>query len=176
MMTKRKEEAFDPERYSVLIKKELVDGEWMFVARVRELPDVVVYEPTHEAAHRGVLDVIADLHDLALEQGSPFPEPEAPAEFSGRVTLRMPKWLHRDLSMAAEREAVSINQYMVTVLAKGAAIISARVETPMQVYYTTGMGTPFFDIQIPTSGMLPIALRSDVEHAHFGVIPIGSLQ
>ena len=37
-------------------------------------------------------------------------------QYSGRVTLRLPKSLHRALANAAEEEGVSLNQHLVTVL------------------------------------------------------------
>lgn len=39
-------------------------------------------------------------------------------EYSGKVNLRMPKSLHRDLARRAEREGVSLNQVIVTSLAR----------------------------------------------------------
>lgn len=40
------------------------------------------------------------------------------AEYSGRLVLRIPRSLHRDLKRAAEMEGVSLNQYMLYKLAK----------------------------------------------------------
>ncbi len=54
----------------------------------------------------------------ALEDGDPVPEPRESAEFSGKVNLRMPKSLHRDLVRRVEAEGVSLNQYMTTALAR----------------------------------------------------------
>ena len=39
-------------------------------------------------------------------------------EYSGRVHLRMPRSLHRDLARRAEQEGVSLNQVIVTALAR----------------------------------------------------------
>ena len=38
-------------------------------------------------------------------------------DYSGRVTLRVPRTLHRSLALMAEDEGVSLNQLMVTALA-----------------------------------------------------------
>lgn len=38
--------------------------------------------------------------------------------YSGKVNLRMPKGLHRDLVRRAEEEGVSLNQFMVVALAR----------------------------------------------------------
>src|SRR3712207_8363332 len=47
---------------------------------------------------------------------SPSPEPT----HSGKLTVRMPPSLHRRLAEQADAEGVSINQWMVTLLAAGA--------------------------------------------------------
>jgi len=38
--------------------------------------------------------------------------------YSGKVNLRMPRSLHRDLARRAEKEGVSLNQFMVVALAR----------------------------------------------------------
>lgn len=43
---------------------------------------------------------------------------EAERTYSGKVNLRMPRSLHRDLARRAEEEGVSLNQLMVVVLAR----------------------------------------------------------
>lgn len=39
-------------------------------------------------------------------------------EYSGKLVIRIPRSLHRDLKKAAEVEGVSLNQYMLYKLAK----------------------------------------------------------
>jgi antitoxin HicB len=53
-----------------------------------------------------------------LEEGIPIPEPRPLEEFSGRFVLRLPKSLHRDVARKAEEEGVSINQWIVTAVAR----------------------------------------------------------
>lgn len=43
---------------------------------------------------------------------------KAEKAYSGKVNLRMPKSLHRDLARRAEEEGVSLNQFMVVALAR----------------------------------------------------------
>ena len=59
---------------------------------------------------------------LHLETAAVETEPEADsskvrARYSGRLMLRMPQSLHADLAEAAEREEVSLNQYITNTLA-----------------------------------------------------------
>nr|WP_283805092.1 toxin-antitoxin system HicB family antitoxin [Lentilactobacillus rapi] len=44
-----------------------------------------------------------------------MPEP-VDESFSGRITLRMPKSLHKELTVLAKEENVSLNQYVVALL------------------------------------------------------------
>ncbi len=64
-----------------------------------------------------------DTHEITeeyLAKADPPPEDALPPlrDYSGNLSLRMPKSLHRDLSRRAKKEGVSINQYITTVLAR----------------------------------------------------------
>ena len=39
-------------------------------------------------------------------------------EYSGKLSLRLPRTLHRDLSMAAKMEGISLNQFILYKLAR----------------------------------------------------------
>lgn len=54
--------------------------------------------------------------EVKLEHGDPIPEPQG--EYSGKINLRMPKSLHRQLAIEAELEGVSLNQYMLYKLSR----------------------------------------------------------
>jgi hypothetical protein len=54
---------------------------------------------------------------LALREGRDIPEPRSEATHSGRLLLRMPRSLHSALTKAAERENVSLNQFITDSLA-----------------------------------------------------------
>jgi hypothetical protein len=113
-----KTKAFDPQTYEISIRRVVEDGEVLFKGTVRELPDVAVYEETYKDAYDGVVCVIKELHRQAVEQGRPFPQPaQAEEEFSGRVTLRLTKTVHRHAAIAAAREGVSLNHFISTVVA-----------------------------------------------------------
>lgn len=108
---------FDPRLYTTSVRYGLFEGEYCFEARVRELPDVAEYADTHEEAYALALDTISTTATIFAEKGRAMPEPEAPTDdFSGRVTLRLPKSLHRGLAVKAVEENVSLNQLLVSVL------------------------------------------------------------
>lgn len=66
---------FDPECYSILIRKETLEGETLYVGRVTEFPHISAFETTFEAAHNLVLDAIRTLKKIADEQHASFPSP-----------------------------------------------------------------------------------------------------
>ena len=110
---------FDPEAYTITIRKENVDGDILFVGRVAELQDVIAYEESYEEAHNILLDAISSLKQIADEQNRTFPTPfETEDEYSGRVTLRFTKSLHKSSSVMAGREGVSLNQFLNTIVAE----------------------------------------------------------
>lgn len=112
----------DPESYSIAVKRVPVDGELLFRATVNELPHIAEYAETHAEAYELAVDAIRTLQETSRELGQHFPPPmEEETEFSGRVTLRMPRALHRQISTQADREGVSLNQYLVSVIGYAAA-------------------------------------------------------
>lgn len=111
---------FDPEQYTISVRKEVVEGELLFVARVAELPDIQEFADCHTDAYAFAIETIRTAYDLCLENEIPFPEPliisDESLDASGRVTLRMPKSLHAQLIRTADKEGVSLNQYIVSAL------------------------------------------------------------
>ena len=55
------------------------------------------------------------------EEGEDIPRPSYPEQCSGKFHLRLPRSLHRRLAELAEREGVSLNQCVVTLLARAEA-------------------------------------------------------
>jgi predicted HicB family RNase H-like nuclease len=115
------ENGFDPHEYNVTVRKIRHEGETLFEARVKELPDVCEYSETMADAYDLAIDTIETAAEMYAEAGRTFPPPTAPQDqFSGRVTLRLPKGLHRTLALEAEDEGASLNQHMVSILERHA--------------------------------------------------------
>jgi antitoxin HicB len=75
------------------------------------------------------VDDLAELPDIAerarkawitsaYRAGVAVQPPSRPTEYSGRFNLRLPRSLHRTLVESAEREGVSLNQYVLMLLAQ----------------------------------------------------------
>jgi antitoxin HicB len=90
-------------------------GKW--VAAAEELPDCTSRGDTAEEAIAGLKDAMAEWISAALREGRDIPEPRTAASHSGRLLLRMPRTLHAALTQAAERENVSLNQFITDSLA-----------------------------------------------------------
>lgn len=103
--------------YNVVVRHIVFEGEAMFEARVREFPDLTEYADTPDEAYALAIDAIQTVAVMFAERGKALPEvADVPMDYSGRVTLRLPKSLHRALADAADQEEVSLNQHLVNVL------------------------------------------------------------
>jgi predicted HicB family RNase H-like nuclease len=103
--------------YTITVRKGHFDGEECFEARITELPDVAEYADTFEEAYALAIDTIEVTAELFAKLGKPMPPPIIPADdYSGRVTLRLSKSLHRMLVKTADNEGVSLNQHLTNIL------------------------------------------------------------
>ncbi|WP_347888257.1 hypothetical protein ABHF54_12625 [Nitrosomonas europaea] len=66
---------FDPESYTITIRKEEIDDEILYVGRVAEFPNISVYEEDFETTRRLIIDAIHTLKRIADETQSEFPSP-----------------------------------------------------------------------------------------------------
>jgi antitoxin HicB len=104
-----------PYHISVTQDEEGDSGQW--IAAAEELPDCANRGDTAEEAIAGLKDAMAAWIAAALKEGRDIPEPRSAASHSGRLLLRMPRTLHAALVAAAERENVSLNQFITDSLA-----------------------------------------------------------
>lgn len=118
----------NPHAYNITVREVVFERETLFEARVKELPDVCEYAESASDAYELAVDTIETSANMFAKQGRQFPSPATPQdEFSGRVTLRLPKSLHRMLAGGAENEGVSFNQHLVIILT-----FHSGIETAME--------------------------------------------
>jgi predicted HicB family RNase H-like nuclease len=74
---------------------------------------------TIEEALKNLEDVKKGYFEDYLKKGIKIPEPEKEDEesYSGKFIVRIPKFLHRQLSIEAKKNEISLNQYINTLLA-----------------------------------------------------------
>lgn len=107
-----------PEEYGVSVRLVQEDGIDMYEARVTELPDVRAYGDSYAEAYIDAIEVIRTTQQIFAEKGRPFPAVELPEDdFSGRVTMRMSRSLHRAVHTRAQSDSVSLNQWIVECVA-----------------------------------------------------------
>lgn len=105
-------------KYSISVRLGEFEGEQCFEARVKELHDIAEYADSWQEAYELAVDAIETTAVAFAERGRSMPEPAVSNDnYSGRVTLRIPRSLHHSLAAMADRESVSLNHLMVSVLA-----------------------------------------------------------
>jgi len=93
--------------------------EW--AAEFPDLPGCVGAGDTADEAVTMAMDAKIAWIETALEEGRKITEPKNTYEedFSGKFTFRLPKSLHKNLTLQAEDEGLSLNQYILYLISKG---------------------------------------------------------
>jgi predicted HicB family RNase H-like nuclease len=82
----------------------------VFIGKVAEFPSLGAHGDTPEAALREIMFVVSEVVKDLARGGDEIPEPFSKRTYSGKLNLRMPPQMHRELAMEAAREHVSLNQ------------------------------------------------------------------
>lgn len=116
-MTRRIEEYLELPYTLVVVHDVDEEGNAGWVAEVEELPGCVSQGTSPEEAVERVREAMRDWIAVALEDGVEIPEPHGDIDYSGRFLVRVPASLHADLARSADREGVSLNQFVTSALA-----------------------------------------------------------
>lgn len=92
------------------------DPEGGYVAQIKDLPGCLTQGETLEETIANLNEARELWIETAYDAGDDIPLPSTDDTFSGKLLLRMPKSLHRRLAETAEREGVSLNQHIVSLL------------------------------------------------------------
>ena len=106
----------------------IADPESGFVIVFPDLPGCMTQVKTAEGVGPAAEEARRLWITTEYEEGEEIPSPSYPEEYSGKFQLRLPRSLHRRLAELAGREAVSLNQCVVALLALGEA--QSRTESP----------------------------------------------
>jgi len=74
--------------------------------------------------------------ETEYDAGEEIPLPSYPEEYSGKFNARLPKSLHRRLAEGAQRDGVSLNQYVLMLLAEREAV--TPVLSPLAALISAG--------------------------------------
>jgi predicted RNase H-like HicB family nuclease len=99
---------------------ELTPDDGSFFVKVKELEGCMSVGETRAESLAMIDDAMREWLTAAIEDGIDIPLPEVmqEARYSGKFPLRLPKSLHRKLAESAEKEGVSLNQYLVALLSE----------------------------------------------------------
>jgi antitoxin HicB len=89
-----------------------------YVAEIEDLPGCLSQGETVEEALQLIGEARCLWIESAHEDEKEIPSPRGEKDFSGKFVVRVPKSLHRMLDKQAEKEGVSLNQYLVATLSR----------------------------------------------------------
>lgn len=104
----------------------IADEEGGYVVVYPDLPGCMTQVESLDELPAMAEDARTGWIETEYELGHDIPLPSYPQAYSGKFVVRLPRSLHRRLAESAEREGVSLNQYVVALLAGGDA--QARLE------------------------------------------------
>lgn len=109
--------------YSIYLMWSDEDGG--YVVTVPELRNLAAFGESADEALGEALTAIEGYLETYAAEGIPIPEPRKSVAFSGQVRVRLGRSLHRDLALAAQREGVSLNSLIVSLLSHNYALHKA---------------------------------------------------
>lgn len=109
----------------------IADPDGGYVIVYRDLPGCMTQVETLEEVPAAAREIRELWIESEWEDEAVIPLPSYPEEYSGRFNVRLAKSLHRRLAESAEREGVSLNTYVATLLERNDALarVEARFET-----------------------------------------------
>lgn len=107
---------------------EFTPDDGSFFVKIKELDGCMTVGETMAEAMAMVEDAKRAWLTAAFEDGIEIPLPESmqAGRYSGKFALRLPKSLHRKLAEGAEQDGVSLNQYLVALLAERNSLVEIR--------------------------------------------------
>jgi predicted RNase H-like HicB family nuclease len=119
---------------------EIVEDEGAIVASIPDLPGCNAFAEDLDSALRSLKETKELWLRGQLQGGQPIPEPSTAQEYSGKFVLRIPKVLHRTLDREAKNQGVSLNQYIMYLLAErhSVTLLQRDISRPPRLIADTG--------------------------------------
>ena len=96
------------DKYTYRVTWSEEDGE--YVGLCAEFPSLSWLDKSSDKAFRGIRQVVAEAVADMHNNGEKVPEPLASKKYSGRYSLRMTAELHRDLTILAAEQNISLSR------------------------------------------------------------------
>lgn len=88
-----------------------------YVGLCAEFSSLSFLHASQDKAFKGIRQLVTEVVEDLLSQGEPVPEPMMIKKFSGKLIVRIPIELHRQLALEAQESHISLNRYISTQLA-----------------------------------------------------------
>ena len=109
------------------------DEDEAYIALVPEFPYASAFGDTPEQAVMEMKIAVGMFLEALAEEGRTPPEPRKIQPYSGELRVRFPRELHGRLALLAEREGMSLNSYIVYLLARATATYQTDAESRAMV-------------------------------------------
>ena len=114
-----------------------------FIAVAPDLPGSSAFGASEAEAIAELDHAIEAWIEAARTAGNSVPRPSEPArQHSGKLLVRLPRTLHRDLANQADREGVSLNTLIVFVLSQGSSLLASTLAST-SAFGREQMGPPY---------------------------------
>ena len=145
----------------------LPESDGSFRGEIMEFPGCIATGESAAQALENLEEAAIGWISAVLERGQNIPRPiESSNDFSGRLVLRLPKSLHKKATWIAEREGVSLNQFITTSLS----------ESVGEKYYsrnTVSISSVQYNAQTHIQNYMPIISGSGLlGHSRFNLVTI----
>ncbi|OGP20317.1 MAG: hypothetical protein A2038_07870 [Deltaproteobacteria bacterium GWA2_57_13] len=88
-----------------------------FAGEILEFPGCFAEGKTANEAYEALEKAANSWIEAAQEQGQEIPEPINNQRYGGKVALRLPRSIHKQATRMAEKDATSLNQFLVSAIA-----------------------------------------------------------
>ncbi len=104
--------------YNYIIQPVSDESGKYYYARVLELDGCQSDGDTFDEAYENLREAMQGYIETKIANGFDVPVPQSTQDYSGKFVVRIPKSLHQALTIEAEQEGVSLNQYALYKLSK----------------------------------------------------------
>lgn len=118
--------------YPLTVKPDLDDGGFIV-----EFPDLRYCVGTGNSIKEAIEDAMLAKEEwikASYENNLLIPEPASIEEYNGRVTLRLPRSLHKNIIETAKKEGVSANQLLLHLISLGMGGVTNKVNRGIRRY------------------------------------------
>lgn len=109
-----------------------------------EFPGVFAEGETAAETAANLEDAAESWLEATIARGQTIPKPLEELEYSGKLVVRLPKSLHRRAAYTANREGVSLNQFIVSSIAENVGAYRWSIfntSTTLTISFSVKIGT-----------------------------------